>query len=239
MNRTHKHTMAARKGLKMAVLAAALASALPAAAELSAVTHRLNMSGKQSPNGMVLWLNSVIRPRGIPRNQAVTICVTQQVISVRIGADTELIEVPDAVITFKPWETQGHVYSGGTKWETSMPSSQVMNGATFMSGETYPLPSGLPRDLRTMTWTARFESDTPGVSVQWQWGAAAYTQFSDHYDALNVASGGRFQPDAAGTPTSFKDFAIGDINDATRFTGLRSTVTNATAEVTGRCGGVF
>ena len=58
-------------------------------------------------------------------------------------------------------------------------------------------------------------SDTPGVSVQWKWAAAVYTNFSADYNALGVkpvddnrASQYR-NSDHAGTPENFKAYVIG------------------------------
>ena len=223
--------------LKTAILAAAIAASLPASASVSAISAMPDLTGKNDADGVVLWFNSALKPT-VPAGRAVTICVTQQVITFQHGSETETIEVPDARITIKPWETQMRTTGYANSWETSIPSSQIGRLA-FMSGESFPMPDGLPRDTRNMTWTARFESDTPGVSVQWQWGAASYTQFSDSNNALEVASGDRFNPTAAGTPVAFKSFVVGDETDGSRYTGTRSAPTRANAEVTGRCGGLF
>ena len=242
MNKTRALTIStpsSRKAMRITLLAAALAASFPVAAGLSAITSRTDLNGKNNSNGMVVWFNSVMRTKGVPANRPVTICVTQQVITLRHGSETELIEVPDAVITFKPWETQAWTYGSDTKWDTSVPSSQAA-GATFVSGEALPLPTGLPRDTRSMTWTARFESDTPGVSVGWEWGAAAYSHFGDSYGALGVSPANhRLRADSAGTPVAFKQFALGRERDRFRFTGSRSVTAKVPAEVTGRCGGVF
>jgi hypothetical protein len=37
-----------------------------------------------------------------------------------------------------------------------------------------------------VTWQGTFTSAATGISVNWQWAAAAYTQFSSDYNALNV-----------------------------------------------------
>jgi hypothetical protein len=225
------------KGIKVALLAAALAAALPASAALSAITSASDLGNKYNANGVVIWFNSVMRPIGVPLNQAVTICVTQQVISVPHGTETELVEVPDSVITFKPWETQSHTSFPASSWEVGAPSAQAARN-TFMSGESLPFLDSV-RDIRPMTWTGRFSSDLPGVSVQWQWGAAAYSQFSENNSELNVATGERTSSEAAGTPVAMKPFVIGSVTDGNRFVGLKSATANVVAEVTGLCGGVY
>ena len=236
-NAVAKSTPSLNQGIKVALLAAALAAALPASAALSAITSASDLGDKHSANGVVIWFNSVMRPIGAPLNKPVTICVTQQVISVPHGTETELVEVPDSVITFKPWETLSHTSFPASSWEVSVPSAQAAR-TTFMSGESLPFLDST-REIRPMTWTGRFASDTPGVSVQWQWGAAAYSQFSDNNNELNVSTGERTNPEAAGTPVAMKAFVIGHVTDGNRFIGLRSVTANVTAEVTGACGGLF
>jgi hypothetical protein len=230
---------------RIVLLAAAIAAALPAAAALSGVTSRPNASllAPSGPmlmsvegGGMNLWFNSVLRPT-LPPKRAVTICVTQQVITIHHGQGTETIEVPDAVIAFKPWEYQSSTYFYNDKWDTSTGSAQAGYN-TFMSGVVEPLPSGLPSDTTSITWTARFESDVPGVMVQWQWGVAGYSQFSDSYDAVRVEAGNRRRSDSAGTPVDFKGFALGS-DEGTQFVGSRTLPARVAAEVTGKCGGVY
>jgi hypothetical protein len=223
--------------LTRTLLAAALAAALPASAALSAITSTTDLGNKYNANGVVIWFNSVMRPIGAPMNKPVTICVTQQVISVPHGTETELIEVPNSVITFKPWETQSHTTFPGSAWAVSVPSSQATR-TTFMSGESLPFLDPV-RDIRASTWSGRFSSDTPGITVQWQWGAAAYSQFSEDNNALNVATGERTSSERAGTPVAMKPFVVGDVTDGNRFVGAQSATANVIAEVTGTCGGLF
>jgi hypothetical protein len=231
-----KSTLSHYKGLKITLLAAALAACLPASAGLSAVTSRPDPELMALDAG-ILWFNSSLRPT-IPQNRAVTICVTEQVITVRHGTDTDTIAVPDAVITYKPWETQSATHSYGDTWNTSVPTLQA-TADTFMSGVTEPFPAGLPADTRTITWSGRFESDAPGVTLLWRWSAAGYTQFDDNYDAMNIEPGNRRHADLAGTPLDFKAFATSTDTDGTQFTGNKGIGTKVTAEVTGRCGGIF
>ena len=241
-----KSTLSHCKGIKIALLTAAIAAALPAAAGLSAATNRSDPDLRAPPGpmlmsveggGMNLWFNSVLRAT-LPPSRAATICITDQVITIRHGQYTDTIEVPDAMVQFKPWESQSSTYFYGEKWNTSVPASQAMKD-TFMSGVVEPLPSGLPSDTSSLTWTGRFESDTPGVSVTWQWSAAGYSQFSDGYDAVAVEAGNRRHQDTAGTPQAFKQFALSTDTDGTQFVGTRGGAAKAVAEVTGRCGGLY
>ncbi|MGC1322032.1 MAG: hypothetical protein WA849_07610 [Candidatus Udaeobacter sp.] len=69
--------------------------------------------------------------------------------------------------------------------------------------------------LKNITWSGVITSDTPGVSVNWQWAAAVYTNFSADYNALGVKpvddnKASQYKnPDNGGTPENFKSSVIG------------------------------
>lgn len=222
------------------LMLAAMAAAFPAAAEVSALTGSPALGLATKKPGVVVWFNSVLRPTGFPLDRPVTICVTQQVITYQDGANTETVEVPDAMISFKPWETRASTRAAGEKWNTSVPTSNSLRD-TFMSGVAHPAPFGLPHTATSMTWTGRFESDVEGVTVEWQWGAAPYTHLTDNYDAMQVAPVDRRKAELAGTPTAFKRYFAGSGrgSDFARFAGKRSGIAEVMAEVTGRCGGIY
>ncbi len=60
----------------------------------------------------------------------------------------------------------------------------------------------------TVTWTATFATDTQGVTLNWEWGAAVYTSFSTTYSSLNVkpcdssTASSYANADSAGIPES-------------------------------------
>jgi hypothetical protein len=235
--------------MAIAILATALAAGLPAAAHHS--HHHPHFKGEREPEGVVLWFNSVLRASGVPKDQLLSLCVTNQVISWREGNRTETIQVPDAIVAFKPWETFAHTYFGLGRWDTSAPNAQAVSD-TFMSGVAVPLPDGPPRNARNLTWTAQFSTNTPGVTVRWEWSAASYTRFSDDYNALGLAvadivsgKGKQRTVDEAGTPVAFKAFVADDDDgddcddddDGSVFTGERSPTIVAPATVTGICAG--
>lgn len=231
-------------GMALAIVATTVAAAIPAIA----TAHGKDPKGQKEPDAVVIWFNSVVRPKGVPIDRPVTICVTRQVISWREGNKARSLAVPDARIQFKPWETQSWTVYGGGLWDTSVPSAQGAR-ETFMSGASLPLPDGIPRDVSKLAWTATFASDTPGVSVQWKWGAAAYTMFTDDYDALDVAPVDEKHGDNAGTPVAFKRFVVHGNDDdddddngdgGSRFTGPRGASAKASAPQVGfGCGGAF
>jgi hypothetical protein len=241
-----KANRAGRTGVAAAILASVLAAGFPAAAH----DGHHHFKGKHEPQGVVLWFNSALRASGFSQGELVYVCVTNQVISWREGGHIESIQVPDAIVAFKPWETTSHTYFGLGHWDTSAPPGQAAND-TFMSGIAVPMSDGPPANARNVIWTALFTTNTPGITVRWEWGAASYTKFSDDYNALGLAvsdivsgTGKHRTVDEAGTPVAFKDFAVSSDDDdddcdddGSVFTGERSATIKAPAIVTGICAG--
>jgi hypothetical protein len=78
-----------------------------------------------------------------------------------------------------------------------------------------------------VTWSGVFTSDTPGVTLQWQWAAAVYTSFNSDYNALGVKPvddnhASQYQNgDHAGTPENYKAFVTAGArgNGGANYTG--------------------
>jgi hypothetical protein len=100
-------------------------------------------------------------------------------------------------------------------WVTTVPTSG--SDEIFLTGLAFPLPSGLPGGLNPVTLSGIFSASVPGISLSWQWGAAAYACFgapasgtspyfsAGFYNALNVKPAhqnacGYNNGDHAGTP---------------------------------------
>jgi hypothetical protein len=75
--------------------------------------------------------------------------------------------------------------------------------------------SGLPGGIKDVIWQATFSSDTSGLTVNWQWAAAVYTDFTRKYNNLGVKpvddnKASKYKnSDHAGTPEDFKAYVIG------------------------------
>jgi hypothetical protein len=232
-------------GMAAAILGAALACP-PASAASSTIAISPDFNGKRAPGGIVLWFNSVVRVKGMGPSQPVTVCVTNQVVSWRDGNNVVSARVPDALVSFKPWESLSWTRFGGGHWDTSAPWSQS-RADTFMSGVAIPLPGTVPPNARNVTWTAQFGADAP-ISLQWRAGVATYTRFGNDYDALAVVPvdrvttvGGVRSVDFAGTPVALKPFVLaapGDVSNGTAFTGHRSDMATVVL-LKGGCGGAY
>jgi hypothetical protein len=124
--------------------------------------------------------------------------------------------VPDAKVTFDPAVTTATTtYDAATNtWKTVLPPGGA--GNTFLSGLTFPVPAaGLPGGINPVVWSGDFSIDTAGVSVNWLWAAAVYTNFSTDYSALDVKPvddshlSAYQNSDHAGTPEAYKAFVTG------------------------------
>jgi hypothetical protein len=145
----------------------------------------------------------------------VTLRFTGQTISFTANGANVTLSVPDSVITFSPSATMATTTfdPSGNAWVTTLPFHFSGNG--FLGGLAFPVTSALPGGIQRVNWQGQLTSDTAGVTVNWQWAAAVYTQFNVNYAALQVKPVDDNQlsqyqnSDHAGTPEAFKAYVIG------------------------------
>jgi hypothetical protein len=153
---------------------------------------------------------------GLSTTQPVTIFVTNA--TVAFGGHTYAI--PNAQITFDPNATTASTHFVNGTWVSVVPTSQA-GADPFISGLALSLPNGLAGGQNPVVWTATF-SATSAVSINWQWGAAAYTNFSNDYNLLDVQTvDGKYQ---SGTPVADRSFVTGGARGGggSNFTGSNS-----------------
>jgi large repetitive protein len=193
-----------------------------------------NFNGTAIPAGNTLWFSSVFKANGIG-STPVTLHFTNQTISFTANGSNVTLSVPDATVTFSPSAssaTTAFDAATGT-WATTLPTHFSGNG--FLSGVAFPVTSALPGGIKNVTWQGKLTSDTAGVSVNWQWASAVYTNFGSDYNALNVKPVDDNQvsqykdSDHAGTPEAFRQWVVGGAmgGGGSNFTGSYS----ATASV--------
>jgi hypothetical protein len=173
-----------------------------------------NFNGTPIAAGTYLWFNSVLKVSGLG-SSPVTLHFTSQVVTFAANGTTYSLAAPDSVLTFSPTATAATTTfdSSSNSWVTTLPSS--FGGNAFLGGLAFPVTTALPGGINPVTWQGRFWSDSPGVSVNWQWAAAVYTSFSTNYAALDVKPVDDPQlsvyknSDHAGTPEAFRSAVIG------------------------------
>jgi hypothetical protein len=172
-----------------------------------------NFNGTPIAGGDFIWFNSVLKPRGLG-SSPVTLRLQNSNIQFTSNNTSFNLVVPNAAITFSPsFTTAAASFDTSTNtWNIQAPSSGLA-GNTFLDGLIFQVPAGgLPGGVKPVTWQGNFSTDTPGVTLQWQWAAAVYpaADFSADYNALGVKpvddnKASIFQnSDHAGTPENFK-----------------------------------
>ena len=196
-----------------------------------------NFNGTAIAAGDHVWFNAALKVHGLGTAPA-TIFVTHASISFIANGHTYLLTVPDSQIMFSTsttlatteFTTLSAEIGSPLGWKTELQSSGLA-GNDFLAGLTFGVPSsGLPGGIKNVVWQATFSSSTSGLTVNWQWGAAAYTNFSTMYNDLGVKpvddnKASKYKnSDHAGTPEDFKAFVVGGATGGggSNFTGSYS-----------------
>lgn len=186
---------------------------------LSTSAIQSNFNGTAIPGGDYIWFNSVINTHGLSNTSPTVIDFSNQSVLFTANGNSYSLALPDAQITYTPSPTTATTsFTGGSTntWFTNVPVSGLA-GNVFLSGFGYQVPAGgLPGGIHNVTWSGQFSTTTnSGVTVQWQWAAAVYTQFNSDLTALGVKpvddnKASQYQnSDHAGTPENYKSYVIG------------------------------
>jgi hypothetical protein len=173
-------------------------------------------------SGNYIWFDAIANTvGGLPSNGAqVKLYLTNSSISFTANGTAYTVPVPNAVVTFNSAsQTTGAKTSYdpvNSRWGTAVAKSGL-TGNTFVTGVAFQLPANFPTGIQNVTWSASYSTDTPGITLQWQWGAAVYSAFSSIYattspmnnNVLGVnAEDGTAGSDLAGTPENYKASVI-------------------------------
>jgi len=134
-----------------------------------------NFNGNAIAAGDYIWFNSVVKVSGVPSTGG-DVFLTNVHVHFTANGIPYTVDIPGAQIYLSPSVTTATTYfSKGQEWITSVPSSFGDN--IFLSGLGWQVPSpGLPGGIHNVTWQGDF-SLTSGMTMNWQWAAAVYTQF--------------------------------------------------------------
>jgi hypothetical protein len=172
-----------------------------------------NFNGTAIPGNDYLWFSSVAKVQGLG-STPVNLNLTGGSISFSAGGTSYDISVPDAALTLSPSATTATTSfnTSSNSWSTSVPTH--FSGNVFLAGVPYAVPAaGLPGGIKNVTWQFTVSSDTQGITVQWQWAAAVYSNFSSDPSQLAVKpvddSHLTSNSDHAGTPENFNAFVLG------------------------------
>jgi len=171
-------------------------------------------------SGNYIWFDAVANNvQGLPSSGAqVKLYLSNSSISFTANGSSYKITVPNSVVTFNSAaQTTGAKTSYdlvNSRWSTVV-AKTALTGNTFVSGVAFQVPANFPTGIQNVTWSASYSTDTPGITLQWQWGAAVYSSFSTTYATTSVSNmlgvnpeDGVVGSDPAGTPENYKPSVI-------------------------------
>jgi hypothetical protein len=136
------------------------------------------------PDDHTIWFNSSFRVIG-GDSSPVTFATHGGEITFSDNGTDYTVPVPDATITFSPSAAQATVTYTSKRWSTVVPAGFGDN--VFLAGVAFPVPAGgLSGSISPVTWTTQIQSDNPNVTIEWQWAAAVFGDFSRHYNTIGV-----------------------------------------------------
>jgi hypothetical protein len=207
-----------------------------------------SFDGSSIGEGNYVWFNANFSVTGIPKTGGVITFTSSKIMDEDTGLPF-MNAVPNAQITFSPTAacTTTTFSTMTNTWLTTVP----MRGddEIFLTG--IPVPSAGLRGGTRVSWNGTFDTGgIPGITINWKWAAAVYTNFATYLNALQVKPGhtsacGYNGVDQAGTPEGvnnqnqmWKQFVIGGAtgsgsSNATGLWGNMNTVTPTTAVVPG------
>jgi hypothetical protein len=170
-----------------------------------------NFNGTPINGGSYIWFNANFSASGIPSSGA-TISLTNSTISFTQRGTQYQLPVPNAQVVFSPTATcSSTTFNTMTNtWTTTVPIKG--DDEIFLTGLAWPVPAGgLNGGVNPVDWEGSFSTNgASGISLNWKWGAAAYSAFTTDYNALAVKSGhqtacGQSNGDHAGVPEGFNN----------------------------------
>lgn len=167
-----------------------------------------NFNGTSILAGSTIWFNSHIAYKTGPTNVPVTILIDNSIIQFSAGSTNYSLPTPNALITLDPAASaaSSQFDAGTNTWKTRVPPAEY-GDENFSIGFALPVTATIPGGVNPVSWAQRFSSNSGGVSLQWQWGAAVYTSFSTDYNALNVTP--VHVSLHAGVPQAYSSFVTG------------------------------
>jgi hypothetical protein len=201
----------------------------------TAIHYDSNLADIQGGN--YIWFTAVVNNLKNIGAAPMNLYLNNSTISFTAGGTPYTMQGPNAVVTLNAnTATAMTSYDlANSRWATSVPVGGV-TGNTFVTGVGFQVPTDFPTGIQDVTFSASFTTDTPGVTLQWQWGAAVYnSSFSTTYansgnnNLLGVnpedGSADMHGKDAAGAPEAFKNDVVfgGTGGGLTNYTGYLST----------------
>jgi len=170
-----------------------------------------NFNGTPMSQYNYLWVNLHVKLNSYPAADSVPMKIALINGSMDFTADNVLYHatMPNAQIDFSDTATAASSSWNGMYWHITCPRSQISNSELFLGGFAMQIPvGGFPGGIKPLKMNCTFKKNrTENVSMQWQWSAAVYTQFSMDYNDLGVQL--IHTNLHAGAPTNYEPYVIG------------------------------
>jgi hypothetical protein len=202
----------------------------------------------QIPTGSIIWFTGVLKGVHTADGRAITSPVRIDVHQSRItfGIWPHTITMPDSTVVLDPAiRVPRRLWMSPQKLNVAYSPSAVSKEALF-DALPYEAPQPfIPHSSGPATWTATFAASRPGITIDWAWSAAVYSQFgavgtfqlkplSGPIEQVDPQAGPPelYQnADPAGTAEAYKQFVIAGAmgSGAPQYTGKRSDTASVTA----------
>ena len=187
---------------------------VPSTACAQQSSNSSNFNGTSISGGNYIWFNANFSVQGNIQD-GTTLYLTNATLQFTANGNNYVLPAPSALVTFSSSVNCASTqFNNITQtWETTVPLAG--SDEILLDGLAYQVPpAGLPGGINPVVWEGDFSSNVSGLSIQWKWGAAVYTQFSTDYNALGVKVTHQNDctynnGDHAGTPENFKQYVIG------------------------------
>jgi hypothetical protein len=215
----------------------------------SAIQVRFDKYGlTQVPAGSTLWFTAVLKAVHAANGSAITspIRVYVRQSHITFGGWPHIIAMPDSTVVLDPSiSVPRRLWSDREQLRFAYSPSQVSKEALF-DALPYAAPEPfIPRSSGPVTWTATFAASRPGITIDWAWSAAVYSQFGAIGSfQLKPLSGpiAQVEPqagppelydnaDPAGTAEAYKQYVVAGAmgSGAPSYTGARSETASVIA----------
>ncbi len=191
-------TLAANPGVRFMSLDAPVGSAggpstfTTWASDFSAAANtgsNASLDGAALKAGTAVWFSAVASVSNM-NSKAATLLFDKGAISFTAGGHSFKLSVPAATISLSPDAKATSQFNAADRsWATSAPSGS--KGDIFLTGLVWNVPFDLPDGVGQVQWSGRLVSDTPGMSVNWKWSAATYSNLNSDYNKLGVGATGK------------------------------------------------
>jgi hypothetical protein len=175
-----------------------------------------NFNGTSIPQGDYIWLTVHLKASGLPSHSVATVRFDNVLVQATVNGQPYNLTLPSGIVVFNPNITTSTLSydSPSNTYTVTVPTS--LSGNAFVTGIPYPVPSGgIPGGVSNVKVTGRMSTDTAGISTNWQWAAAVYTQFSTNPSQLGIKpvddnhTSQYHNSDPAGTPENYKQYVTG------------------------------